>query len=164
MTRNNNCLFSHVLSFSSLWRKRNNQCTFIHPMSMSLECWRYLLMSKSEASPCLSFVCSQISWNNVTSSHTIRYTALICTATKNNDILNKLFDDDMSLSYITSISSFLIPFQISCPPNRRWLFCFNLLTTFHQAWWYSPILIFLMDAMLAPWSGQTQLTCLLNEC
>ncbi len=164
VTRNNNCLFSHVLSFLSLWGRRNNQRAFIHPMFMSSQCQRCFLMSRSEASPCLSFVCFQISWHNAISLHTICYTTLICTSTKNNDISNKLFDGDISLSYTTSISSSLIHFQISCPWNKRWPFCFNLSTTFRQARWYSPILIFLMDALLVPLKGQAQLTSLLSKC
>jgi len=125
---------------------------------------RYLFMSRSETSPCSSFVYSQISWNNPISSHTISSTTLICTTMKNNDIFDRLSNGDMSLSYVTSISSSLIPFQISCPSNKRWPSCFNISMVFNYAKWYSPILIFLMDALLAPWNGQTQLTSLLSEC
>jgi hypothetical protein len=38
-----------------------------------------------------------------------------------------------------------------------------LLLHFHPKW-YSPIFIFLMDALLAPWSGHAQLTSLSSEC
>jgi hypothetical protein len=38
-----------------------------------------------------------------------------------------------------------------------------LLLHFHPEC-YSPILIFLMDALLVPWSGHAQLTSLSNEC
>jgi hypothetical protein len=38
-----------------------------------------------------------------------------------------------------------------------------LLPHFHHEW-YSPILIFLIDALLVPWSGHAQLTSLSNEC
>ncbi len=121
-------------------------------------------MSINESSPCSSSVCSQISWNNAISSHTISSTALIYTTTKNNDILDRLSDGDMNLSYVASISSSLIPSQISYSPNKSWPSCFKILTIFCQAKWYSPIFIFLMDALLAPWSGQAQLTSLSNEC
>ncbi len=38
-----------------------------------------------------------------------------------------------------------------------------LFLQFHPKW-YSPIFIFLMDALLAPWSGHAQLTSLSSEC
>jgi hypothetical protein len=38
-----------------------------------------------------------------------------------------------------------------------------LLLRFHPKW-YFPIFIFLMDALLAPWSGHAQLPSLLSEC
>jgi len=118
------------------------QCTFIHPMSMSSRRWRYFLMFKSEASPCSSSICFQISWNIVIFSRTICFTTLIYTIVKYNDILNRLFDGEMNLWYIASISLSQIPSLISCPPKRRRPSCFKILMTFYQAKWYSPILIF----------------------
>jgi len=129
------------------------QHTFIHPMFMFSQRQRYFFMSKSEISPCSSFVYSQISWNNTISSRTISSTTLICTSIKNNDISDRLSNGDMNLLYTTSISSSQIPSWISCPSNRRWPLCFKILMTFCYAKWYSSIFIFLMDALLAPWSG-----------
>jgi len=114
----------------------------------------------------LFFICllPNFSWNNAISLHTISSTTLICTTTTKNDILDRLSNGDMNLSYVASISLSLIPSQISCSPNKCWPFCFKMLMVFCQTKWYAPILIFLMDVLLAPWSGQAQLTSLSNEC
>jgi hypothetical protein len=151
LSRANAVSWGRLIGASGTWSKPHHM--FIHPMSISSQCQRFHLRFKSEASSCSSFVCSQISWNNAISSCTISYTALICTTTKKNDISDKLSNGGMSLSYVTSISSSLISLWISCPLNKRWPSCFNISTIFHQTEWYSPILIFLMDALLLPWSG-----------
>jgi hypothetical protein len=84
---------------------------------------------------------------------TISSTTLVNTTMKNNDILDKLFDGDMSPWYVASISSSQIPSWISYPLNRRWPSCFKILTDFYQVEWYSPIFIFLMDVLLVLWNG-----------
>jgi hypothetical protein len=120
-------------------------------------------MSKSEGSPCSSYVCSQVSWNIVISSCTISFIALIFTILKNNYISNILSDGDTNFWYLTFISSSLIPYWIYYPSSKRWPSCFKILMIFCYAEWYSPIFIFLMDALLVPWSGHTQLTSLSNK-
>jgi hypothetical protein len=84
---------------------------------------------------------------------TISFTALINTTMKNNEISDKLSNDDMNLWYATFISSSRILSWISCPSNRRWPSCFKISTVFYQTKWYFPIFIFLMDTLLMPWSG-----------
>jgi hypothetical protein len=82
---------------------------------------------------------------------------------KKNYISNILSDGDTNFWYLTFISSSLIPYWIYYPSSKRWPSCFKILMIFCYAEWYSPIFIFLMDALLVPWSGHTQLTSLSNK-
>ncbi len=92
------------------------------------------------------------------------FMALIWAEVKKCDILNMLFNADISFSYVASIFSLLFPCRIYVSPNRRCPSCFKISIALHQPWWYFPLLSLLMDSRLAPWNGHAKLKSLWNNC